>query len=123
MTKKTKETPIIGVMLRNRLLRRLQKHITEKNCALNQALSQQDWIAKAIAEKLKRESELAEPEKNSLKNVYVCVPLQKKLVEQLSKRLAELKLSRKNDPQKCYSKTSWLIEAIEEKLEQEEGIK
>lgn len=119
MAKKSTETSRIGLNVKNRLLKRLQKHISDRNFALNQDISQQDWIAKAIEEKLKKEKELGQPDKNSLKLAHISIHIAKEINRLLQERLAEVK----NDRQKSYSKKSWVIEAIEEKLEQEESGK
>lgn len=120
MTQKATDHSIIGIKVKNKLLRRLQKHISDKNFALNQDVSQKDWIAKAIEEKLKREKELGEPDENSLKLVNLSIRIAKDLDQILQARLAKLKTAHSSDPMKSYSKKSWLIEAIEEKLEQDE---
>lgn len=120
---KTTETALIGIKVKNRLLRRLQKHISDKNFSQNKDLSQQEWIAKAIEEKLKKEQDSAEPDKNSLKVVHVSVRLPKELDHELQKRLASVRDSSVNDRNTSYSKKSWIIEAIEEKLEHDESFK
>ena len=106
----------IGIKISKRILKKLQKHIAVSNYALHQDLSQQEWILKAITEKLEREKANSEHHFNSLKQVTI--RLDRSLKDQIEKKLFNLKAS--NDQSKSYSKKSWILEAIEEKLDREE---
>ncbi|NGX47089.1 MAG: hypothetical protein K1000chlam3_00458 [Chlamydiae bacterium] len=117
MTKHISESDRFGIKINNRLLRRLQKHISASNYSLNQDLSQQDWINKAITEKLQNEKENPEVNKNMLKQVTIRID--NALKKKLEKTVARLKAN--NNRSKSYSKKSWILNAIEEKLEREEN--
>jgi|GEM_PF-5045541 len=106
----------LGIKVSNRLLRRLQRHISVSNYSLKQDLSQQEWIHKAVAEKLEREKNNPEMHHNSLKQITI--RLNQSLKSQLDKTIDQLKSM--NNRTKSYSKKSWILEAIEEKLEEEE---
>lgn len=107
----------IGIKVSNRMLRRMQKHISAVNYDKNLDLTQQDWIGKAIEEKLSKELENPLKDVNSIKQISIRI--ERDLRNQLDQVLENLKSHGRQ--YRGYSKKSWILDAIEEKLEREEN--
>lgn len=107
----------IGFRINNRTLKRLQKHISAKNFSDNLDLSQQDWIVQAIHEKLEREKNDPDGSHNTVR--ALSIRIEKELREKLDALLAKFK--EKGNRTRNFSRKGWILEAIEEKLDRDDG--
>lgn len=106
----------IGITIRNRTLKRLRKHISDKNFSDNLDLSQQDWIVQAILEKLDRENDNINVSQNTLRQISIRI--EKKIHDKMNALLAKFK--EKGDRSRSFSRKGWILEAIEEKLDRDD---
>lgn len=101
------------ITIDERLYQRLEKHLRILRHIEHKGLSKQKWVMDAIKEKLEKE----DCDKNS------ALPKDRHLVLMLNE-LINVKIASKVNVQKqfrnSYSKKQWLLEAIYEKLENEE---
>lgn len=98
------------------IYRRIEKivHILTFLDQNQNAPTKQKWLLEAINEKIENETELPQ---EAISDKQLIVRIDENLNEKLDKKIAKIKKLRPN-----YSKKKWILEAICEKLEQEEAF-
>ncbi len=97
------------------LHKKVEKHIHMLKCLEDRSLSKQRWIVDAIKEKLEFEESLG-PDEFS-KERFLNAKIDDRLDSKVEKRVDFHKNFRKS-----YSKKSWILEAVHEKLDRDESL-
>jgi hypothetical protein len=108
---KTKESPQYTVSISPILYHKMDQHIYALKKLLNSRQTKNDWIAEAVAQKLARDS----AKDDRYKDKPICIKIDPLTREKLEKRVQNIRSLRYS-----YSKKQWVLDAIHEKLGNEE---
>ena len=97
------------VNINNHLYKRISNHIKILKNLDNRSTSNQSWISNAIRKKIEKDLDKNIPEKKSL-----FMKIDPKTISEIEKRVEFIRKFHNS-----YSKAKWIIEAIEDQLEEE----
>ncbi len=97
------------------LYKRISKHIQLLKNLNNSVQTKQDWVEKAIEEKLEREN-TPQSNEDMLADKYLHFKINSHLNEEIEKKVRIIRQFRTS-----FSKKQWILEAIYEKLDREES--
>ncbi len=107
----------LGIKVNKRLFKQIQYQVHLQKHSRNHRYTQIDWIKSAIEEKLLEEGD--HPQIDALQGVNLSFKLPRELLDQIDRKLELVKKSyEKQGTRGHYSRKSWIIDAIEKKLEQ-----
>lgn len=107
--KKIQYSVCISPVLHNKL----DQHLLVLRKILKFGLTKQDWLVEAVQEKLLRDTPERDIEKNKRINLRM---------DQLTNKLLEQRINLIRPFHNSYSKKKLLLDAIQERLDQEEGV-
>lgn len=110
---KSKDTPQYAVSISSILHNKLDQHIYAIKKLLKTGKSKKEWVAEAIEKKLAREQSKKEIDKEKC----ICVKIDPVTKQKLEERVEMIRGIRYS-----YSKKQWVLDAIHEKLENQEEI-
>ena len=106
------ESILYGLSISQKTHERIRRHLALKKALGEGEKSQKEWLTKAVQKKLKKE----EKQISIPKQMQLRVELPKSLVEKIDKCVESCRKFSKTS----YSKKKWMIDAIEELLEEDE---
>jgi len=100
------------LVVSERTLEKIKKHLSLRKAVGEQDHTQKQWFKKAVQNKLKRE----EISREIPKQTQICVELAPEITEKISKSVQFCRAVVSS----TYSKKKWILDAIEEQIEEDQ---